>query len=128
MIFDASAILNLARRNDLEKARQGKTSSLIFYEIGNSLWKEAKLLKRITLEEAIFSINSIVNFIEQEMTTIRPDYDHALEIAIKNNITFYDASYISLAIKLNDILVTDDKSLAMKIQNIVKVKSSREIK
>ena len=128
MIFDASAILNLARRNDLEKARQGKTSSLIFYEIGNSLWKEAKLLKRITLKEAIFSITSIVNFIEQEMTTIRPDYDHALEIAIKNNITFYDASYISSAIKLNDILVTDDKSLAMKIQNIVKVKSSREIK
>jgi len=41
----------------------------------------------------------------------------AIEIALKNNITIYDASYIALAKHLNTILYTADKELIQKFPN-----------
>ena len=43
--------------------------------------------------------------------------EFAIEIAIENNITIYDASYIALAKHLNTILYTADEELIQKFPN-----------
>lgn len=41
-----------------------------------------------------------------------------IEIAVKNNIAIYDASYIALATRLNTILYTADKELTQKFPSM----------
>jgi len=63
-IFDASALLNLIRKagsNAIEIVKENYILDLALYEIGNVLWKEAILLKRISLEEALKTISFIEN-------------------------------------------------------------------
>ncbi|MEM4675694.1 MAG: PIN domain nuclease, partial [Nitrososphaerota archaeon] len=57
-LFDASAILNSIRyhREDIVDFIEGNecyTLSLAQYEVGNALWKEAYLLKRISVNDAL---------------------------------------------------------------------------
>lgn len=55
-IFDASSILALTRRlkgKVVEIVKGNLTAFLILYEVGNALWKERNLLKRLNVPEAI---------------------------------------------------------------------------
>ena len=56
MLMDASAILKLVRTGKelaLDLLEGNALLTLTPYEVGNALWKGAKLLGRITLEEAM---------------------------------------------------------------------------
>ena len=46
--------------------------------------------------------------------------DLAIKLALKENITLYDASYIALALKFNTLLYTADQELVTKFPNIAK--------
>ena len=46
--------------------------------------------------------------------------DLAIKLALKENITLYDASYIALALKFNTLLYTADQELVNKFPNIAK--------
>ena len=52
MLFDASSILTIVRElqgDAPDKLADGTTISLAYYEVGNALWRECFLLKRISL-------------------------------------------------------------------------------
>ena len=118
VLFDASSILNLVRelRQDApDKLLEGSTITLAYYEIGNALWKECFLLKRITNTEAENLLTAIFAIIAEMKATTPSQQDKGkttLETAVKHKLTFYDAAYLTEAKNTKSTLVTDDKKLA----------------
>jgi len=117
-LFDACSILTIIRqlRGDAaEKLVQGSTTSLAYYEIGNALWRECFLLKRISQEETEKLLKTIYPILAEMDTSQVEDEAEAsavLVLACKFNLTFYDASYLSEAVRAKKTLVTEDKKLA----------------
>ncbi|MGP3667899.1 MAG: type II toxin-antitoxin system VapC family toxin [Candidatus Bathyarchaeota archaeon] len=119
LLFDASALLNTIRLygNEAYKLLKGSlTLSLTRYEVGNALWKETVLLKRINFEEAleaIFMLDKVLKI----MVIVEPSSsDVIFKLAHSLQLTYYDASYIFTASEKNAKLVTDDTKLTRKIQ------------
>ncbi|MEM2794652.1 MAG: type II toxin-antitoxin system VapC family toxin, partial [Thermofilaceae archaeon] len=86
------------------------------YEIGNALWKEAVLQRRISVEEAL-EVMLLVDRILEAMKIV--DFigsDQALKLAYKLQMTFYDASYLVASAENDSVLVTDDAKLRRKVQ------------
>jgi len=117
LLFDANAIYRLIREcpeKAMDKLMEGATISLVYYELGNALWREAHLLKRISIEEAEKSLSLMYAMIVR-MHVDEVDREQGIEIlqtAHKYNLTFYDSAYLVEAKKTSKILVTDDTKLA----------------
>ena len=123
LLFDASSILTLVRelRGDApDKLVEGSTVSLAYYELGNALWRECLLLKRISWEEAESLLRTMYAIL-QSMDVVpleKEDEGNAvLNTACRFNITFYDSAYLTEACKSKKTLVTDDKKLAKAAEN-----------
>jgi len=117
LLFDATVIYRLIREcpeKAVDTLMDGTTISLAFYELGNALWREAHLLKRISIEEAEKSL-SLMYAVLGRMQVVAVDGEQGIEIlrtAHKCNLTFYDSAYLVEAKKTSKILVTDDNKLA----------------
>jgi len=116
-LFDANSILLLFRELDeraLDVLLIGSTIPLVYYEIGNALWKECFLLKRIDVEKVARLLSSIFIII-RKMDLIRLEEEEhgtaTLNVAGSLNITYYDASYLAAAREFRRTLVTDDEKL-----------------
>jgi predicted nucleic acid-binding protein len=122
LLFDASAIYRLIRElpdDASDKLIEGSTIYLAYYELGNALWREAFLLKRISKEEAERSLGFMYAILDR-MHIVSLDNNAGsavLDTAYKFNLTFYDSAYLTEAKKSNKILVTDDKKLAKAAEN-----------
>ncbi|RLE87040.1 MAG: hypothetical protein DRN04_18670 [Thermoprotei archaeon] len=118
LVFDASALLNLIRSASSSAFNYLKGNyilSLTLYEIGNALWRETTLLKRISISEAL-SLLELISSICKIMNTINPHNNLlVLKLAHELRITYYDSSYIVASYELNAGLVTDDEKLRKKI-------------
>jgi len=133
LLFDANAIYNLFRENPddaLDILSEGSTIHLAYYELGNALWRECFLLKRISIEEAEKSLCFMYEILER-MQIASIDIESGrlvLDAACKFNLTFYDSAYLTQAKKSNKPLVTDDKKLAKVAQQIgVKTLTSKDL-
>ncbi len=114
-VFDASALVNLAKRGCLKVLIDGATLDLAAYETLNSVWKEEALLGRIDRETA----NSFVKVLSLALRGVRVTgiAGHEADVyrlASEEKITVYDAAYLWLAVRENLVLVTDDKRLREK--------------
>jgi predicted nucleic acid-binding protein len=123
LLFDASSIFTLVRElggEALDKLLEGSTISLAYYELGNALWRECFLVKRISREEAEKLLRAMFAIL-QAMDVISLDNDDegsvVLDKACEYNITFYDSAYVAEAHKSKKVLVTDDKKLAKAAEN-----------
>jgi predicted nucleic acid-binding protein len=132
LLFDASSIFTLVRelRGEApEKLAEGSTLSLVYYELGNALWRECLLLKRISREEAEKSLRAIFGIVQAMDVILLEDADEGgavLNRACEQRITYYDSAYVAEALKSKRILVTDDKKLAKAAENqSVKTLTSR---
>jgi|SRR3972149_10486067 len=123
LLFDASSILTLVRelRGDApDKLVEGSTVSLAYYELGNALWRECFLLKRISREEAeslVRTMYAILQSMDVAPLEKEDEGNAVLDIACRFNITFYDSAYLTEAKKSKKTLVTDDKKLAKAAEN-----------
>ena len=117
LLFDASAIYKLVREFP-ETApvvlAEGSTISLAYYEVGNALWKECLLLKRISREEAEKSVDFLYDVLERMQVTQVGSGEGStiMDAAFKLGLTFYDSAYLIEAKKKGIILVTEDSKLA----------------
>ena len=117
LLFDANAIFRLIREcpeKAMDKLMEGTTISLVYYELGNALWREVHLLERISIEEAEKSL-SLMYAMLMRMQVVEVYVEEGIEIlqtAHKCNLTFYDSAYLVVAKKNSKILVTDDNKLA----------------
>lgn len=113
MIFDASSIYTAIENNSLEKLLDGKTLDLARYELGNVIWKGI-LRKNVTPDEGqklIELISKIISIMGIHEIGVNGD---VLKVAVENNLSYYDASYLYAAISVKDTLVTEDKKLRNK--------------
>jgi len=119
-LFDTSALLNIIRdlgSDSLALLRDGYVLPLTIYEVGNAMWKEATLLNRISIEEALLTLRHVKNTVNKFMKTVDlEDANLALKLAHQLKITYYDASYIAVACELDAKLVTDDHELRRRIE------------
>ena len=134
MLFDASSILTLVRelRADAADKLTGEaTISLAYYEVGDALWRECLLLKRISRQEAenlIKEMYAIIGGMEVAALQGENNGDPILDLACKFNLTFYDSAYLAEPEKSKCTLVTDNKKLAAMAQKAgVKTLTSREL-
>jgi len=109
-LFDSSAIFNLSLQGKYDILVAGATIPLARYEIGNVIWKNYKIRKRISKKEAIESGNVLFELIDS-MEMVEPPLSSAMRIAMEEGITFYDSSYIAAAIESGYDLITDDMKL-----------------
>ena len=132
LLFDASSIFAVVRelRGDApDRLLEGSTIALAYYELGNTLWRESFLLKRISREEAetlLRAIYAILQAMEVASLEKEDEGNAVLDKACKFKITFYDSAYLVEAAKSKKTLVTDDKKLAEAAENAgVKTLTSR---
>jgi len=126
MLFDASAIINICSRVELEKL-EGYTSSLAIFEIGNAIWKQVYQRKRLNKEEGMKVLNVMKEVLESLEKLEMDEPQDVLKIAVENDITFYDSAYLYLAIKNDLSLVTDDEKLYRIAGKYVRVLRSRDL-
>jgi predicted nucleic acid-binding protein len=130
LLFDANVIYRLIREQPdaaLDKLVEGSTIYLAYYELGNALWRESFLLKRISREEAQESLGLMYDVLRlMEVASVGNEAGAAvLEVACRFSLTFYDSAYLAEAKQSNKILVTDDKKLAKAAETLgVKTLSS----
>ncbi len=118
LLFDASALLNLIRLlgpEALSYLRGGYILTLTPYEAGNALWREATLMRRITVNDALLLLD-LLESAYKVLNAVSPrSPSPTLKLAHRLRVTYYDASYIAAAYELDVGLVTDDEKLRRKV-------------
>ena len=118
-LFDASALLNLVRRlgeESLKILEENYILTLTIYEVGNALWRETRLLRRLTIDEAEAIMRAIITLIKFMQVIELQDPIEVLRISNEIEITFYDAAYVVAALRRGLILVTDDRRLVARME------------
>ncbi len=119
-VEDADNILNKTFLYEVELI----APELAKYELGNVLLKG----KQLTLAEARITLNTLyslpITFITESEELAKETY----AIALDTNITYYDASFISLAKQYNATLVTDNMKHQGKVKdiNVVSLKDYKQ--
>jgi len=119
MLFDASALLNAIRAlgsGALDYFKGGYSLTLTPYEIGNALWKEATILGRISVEEAVSTLELVLYLFKVLNVTSPKNARLVLELAHKLGVTYYDSSYLVASWELGTELVTDDEKLRRRVR------------
>lgn len=82
---------------------------LLFYEVGNGLFAAVRK-KRISasIADSLFSKFLVLNLPFWDMQNLGKEI---LEIALKKNVSFYDATYVALSKEMNGEFFTADKRL-----------------
>jgi len=133
LLFDSNIIYRLIRelpKGAMEKLVEGSTIYLAYYELGNALWRESLLLKRISIDEAQKSLDLMYSLLDRmHIASIdNQTGSEVLQRAYEFHLTFYDATYLIEAKKSGKTLVTDDNKLAKAAENLgIKVLSSNSL-
>ena len=104
LLFDASSILTIVREliDDSPDKLAMKQPFFSLLEVGNALWRETFLLKRISQQQADTLLNEIYAIMdEMNVTTLQGEREGnaILDTACKLNLTFYDSAYLNEADK-----------------------------
>ena len=131
-VFDSCSLLNLTRAladGVIDVLKGNITVSLAYYEIGNALWKECNLYRRVSVEEVVKTLRFMYSMLGLMKVIHIEDVSFSINtffMANKLNITYYDAAYLNVAKELDKVLVTDDKRLREIAEKInVKTLSSK---
>ena len=133
ILFDASAIVNLliSRGNRIIDILTGNwILDLTVYEVGSAIWKLNAIHRKISSSEADILLESLLGIAADRMKlvpSVEIDHLSTLGIAREEKLSFYDASYLSVAIERKLVLVTDDKKLFDAASKHVSVQTSAEI-
>jgi len=135
-LLDASALLPLVTKSGkqliVEASRENLvTTDLAVYEACNSLWKLATLLKLLSLEDAVdvatvlkeLTMRNVIELIDYT----KLDFSSTLGMTHKENLTFYDASFIKDAESIGAVLVTEDEKLKEAARKSVKTITYEEL-
>lgn len=112
MIFDASSIYILLKKGKPEILRDTMTLDFAFYEIGNALVKE--LRRKLISEESFTTMVEVLAALNELMTVVkfeRLEPNSVAKASKVSGLTFYDASYLALAVMSKDSITTDDGKL-----------------
>ena len=111
-LLDASAIYPLVlrlRKGLLRYVDRFAVLDLTVYEVGNVLWKEFRRGRIKRLEPVVTLFEELFSYVE----VLRPriGLGEVVKLAVKEGLTFYDASYLYTARTSGMNLVTEDSDL-----------------
>jgi predicted nucleic acid-binding protein len=117
-LFDASALIDVIIGEDGAEAGISVVFNevlldLTMYEAANALWKIAvaqDLLADDELQDAITILDRLDREVQFESAT-GAELDRTMRVARRDGLTFYDASYLSIAERDGLSLVTEDTAL-----------------
>jgi predicted nucleic acid-binding protein len=97
-------------------------SNLIFYEIGNTIWKHLRKKSNDGSEyiKKLYLLNIDYIPLSENLAT------NAIKIALKHDITFYDGVHIALSQEYKSPLVTEDKLLLNKFKMAISLQEAIE--
>ena len=127
LAVDSSVVVKWLNRDDeanldqsdkvFSDGRTGKVNvtapELVKYEVGNAL-----LNKELNLPAAKVSLSTIYTMPINFFTTDSDLAERTLEIASQTKITYYDATFVALAEKLDATLVTDNTKHQTKVKGV----------
>ena len=118
-LVDASSIFEALRSLNLKPLDNAYTLDLAVYEVGNVIHKQGSILHTLNWEESrelmlqanrLFSLLKVVGVSGGEV--------EVLELAKQVRATFYDASYLYTAKRMNLTLITEDMRMAANARTI----------
>jgi len=123
-LFDSSALINCVWLGRAAKILGEYIIEIAKFEVGNYVWKRRSSLSYEKSKNLLEKLLELINL----MNILHVDFLEALSIAVEENITFYDSSYIQAAIQNNLELVTDDLKLYNVARKYVEVLRSQDIR
>ncbi len=128
-LFDSPAVFRAIKENKIELLAGNGTLELARYDLGNIVWKDFILLRRISDQEAKLMMKAIKKTLSlMDIVRIAGSEEEILETARKLKITFYDASYAYFAKAKELSLVTEDLRLIKKISATINVSTLDDVK
>ena len=136
LLLDASTLTPLLldygeRLLDIAAKVQLHVIDLTIYEVGNSLWKLTFLSKTISLEDAVEVMEALDVLVKRGLIKAvsfnKLDPYRIIKLAVTEELSFYDSSYIVAAGKLNATLATEDRELRRKAKKYVDVANYEQL-
>jgi len=132
-LFDAGSMVQVIKSCEEEKTLRLFSENCILdltkYEVGNALWKEHILHRTIGGDEfrELLDLLRIIILRTKVLSVDAHELPDVAEVAEKERITFYDASYVVIA-KVQDLtLVTEDTHLAKAASKHTKTVSGKDV-
>ncbi|MDE1766180.1 MAG: type II toxin-antitoxin system VapC family toxin [Thaumarchaeota archaeon] len=124
-LYDASSLINVVRIGGSQSIRMldgHHVLDLTIYEVSNVMWKLVYREKKITQEQSSVLLDSVLLLMQRmKVVSIGGLEKHVQELAVREGLTAYDASYLAVAEHLDLVLVTDDRKLERAGRKYVKV-------
>ena len=111
ILFDASAIINLFRNDRAEIILKGCTINLAGYEVGSAIRRQIKVQKTLSNSDGAELLKGLQDTVDAMERVKVTSLVLVLENAIKEGLSFYDASYLTAAVEGGHRLVTYDEVL-----------------
>lgn len=127
MLLDASSVVYALKKRLVNAFDGNYILDLTRYEVLNGIWKEAQLIKSISMEDAMKLVRVFSNALEHlHILSIEGLEEDILEKALKLGLPAYDASYIVAAEKHSLILATEDRKLREVASKTIRTRSLEE--
>jgi predicted nucleic acid-binding protein len=127
-LFDSSSVIKALKLGKVDVLVGGYIQWLTIYETLNALWKEVHLLRTIPEDRALEFTETLERLFDfMKILDVRGLERGVLEVAVKLGVTVYDSSYIVLARRYGLTLVTEDRRLRAKAQEVVRCVSVDEL-
>jgi predicted nucleic acid-binding protein len=121
-LIDTSALYPLLVSGVPFNSEECAVSTLTEYEVGNVLWRENQQGKLKNPRRVAVIFSEALAPLKKFQVDSLPD---VLAIAIDRDLTFYDASYASIAEKQGLKLVTEDADLLAKCKAAIRMDKMR---
>ena len=132
-LFDASSMIQVIKSCEEEKALRLLSENCILdltkYEVGNALWKEHVQRQAIEADEfrELLDLLRTIILRTKVLSVDAQDLPDVAEVALKERITFYDASYVIIAKVQNLTLATEDANLAKAASKHTKAVPAKDV-
>lgn len=111
MIVDSSGLIGAWKLGKLGRIPDPRTTTLLLYEIGNVFWK---MQKREPKEWTEVELSVLLDVVEKAFDIIEPNFLEVFSLSREENLSFYDASYLWLAKKFKEPILTLDEDFSGK--------------
>ncbi len=105
-----------------EKDIEFLASDLVIYEVGNTIWKNTRMMKKDASGyiKLLFLMNIDFIPIDEGLAS------EAMDVAQRDNITYYDGVHIGISKRNKATLVTQDKELLNKFKYTLSIEETLE--
>ena len=117
LLLDANSIILLTRAGEIPETSDETvvaSTGIAAYELGNAVWKDLHIFKRLSKEEADLLLTMFHKTLSRMKVEPQSELSERIEVLRNSDnlgISYYDSSYLTSAIRLEATLVTEDKRL-----------------